>query len=445
MTADNLSPFVPKLRFPEFRDDPTWSAPQFADLYGFKRTNTLSRDKLNYETGTIRNIHYGDIHTKFKPLFRVGDEHVPYVIPDASANGFDDYAFCEEGDIVLADASEDLDDVGKAIEVVSLDGERVVAGTHTILATRRGSVPVVGFGGQLFQSAAVRAGIKKEAQGAKVYGISAKRISVVLVPVPPTVAEQQKIADCLGSLDDLIAAEGRKLEALRQHKQGLMQKLFPRPGESVPRLRFPEFEDAPEWESRELGLVTSKIGSGVTPRGGEKNYRSSGRPFVRSQNVGWGEFILDNVVHIDEDTHASFAATEVEEGDVLLNISGASIGRSAVADARIAGGNVNQHVCIIRCLSEQIQAWFLSQYLISKHGQDQIDSCQAGGNRQGLNFGQIRSFLIPQPKDVAEQERIADCLRAADIIVATQAQRISALKRQKQGALQQLFPSLVEG
>ena len=260
--------------------------------------------------------------------------------------------------------------------------------------------------------------------------------------IVPDVVEQQKIADCLGSLDDLIAAEGRKLEALRQHKQGLMQHLFPQPGETVPRLRFPEFEDAPEWESRELGLMTSKIGSGVTPRGGEKNYRSSGRPFVRSQNVGWGELILDNVVHIDEDTHASFAATEVEEGDVLLNISGASIGRSAVADARIGGGNVNQHVCIIRGLSEQIQAWFLSQYLISKHGQDQIDSCQAGGNRQGLNFGQIRSFLIPQPRDVAEQERIADCLRAADIIRATHAQRISALKRQKQGLLQQLFPSL---
>ena len=188
--------------------------------------------------------------------------------------------------------------------------------------------------------------------------------------------------------------------------------------------------------------MTSKIGSGVTPRGGEKNYRSSGRPFVRSQNIGWGELSLDNVVHIDEDTHASFAATEVQEGDVLLNISGASIGRSAVADARIAGGNVNQHVCIIRGLSEQIQAWFLSQYLISKHGQDQIDMCQAGGNRQGLNFGQIRSFLIPQPRDVAEQECIADCLRAADIILATQAQRISALKRQKQGLIQQLFPSL---
>ena len=222
---------APKLRFSEFRDDPPWSAPLLADLYGFKRTNTLARDKLNYETGTIRNIHYGDIHTKFKPLFRVCDEYVPYINPDSLANGIDDYAFCEEGDIVLADASEDLNDVGKAIEVVSLDGERVVAGTHTILATRRGSIPVAGFGGLLFQSAAVRTGIKREAQGTKVYGISANRISAIRVPVPPTKSEQQNIADCLGSLDDLIAVEGRKLEALRQHKKGLMQQVFP----SLPR------------------------------------------------------------------------------------------------------------------------------------------------------------------------------------------------------------------
>lgn len=79
MTADTPSHLVPKLRFPEFRGDHAWTAPQLADLYDFKRTNTLSRDKLNYETGTIRNIHYGDIHTKFKPLFRLSTEFVPYI------------------------------------------------------------------------------------------------------------------------------------------------------------------------------------------------------------------------------------------------------------------------------------------------------------------------------------------------------------------------------
>ena len=235
MRAEKKKALVPKLRFGEFRDGPTWIAPQLSELYSFKRTNTLSRDKLNYESGKIRNIHYGDIHTKFNALFRVENEHVPYVNPNAAVNGFNDEDFCELGDIVLADASEDVGDVGKAIEIVSLEEEPVVAGTHTILATRRGSIPVVGFGGHLFQSAAIRDGIKKEAQGSKVYGISANRISTIQIPVPPTESEQQKIADCLTSLDDLIAAEERKIETLRRHKRGLMQQLFPQEGERVPQ------------------------------------------------------------------------------------------------------------------------------------------------------------------------------------------------------------------
>jgi len=74
---DKQQALVPRLRFPEFRGDKGWQLPRLSDLYDFKRTNTLSRDKLNYEIGTIKNIHYGDIHTKFRALFRVEDEHVP--------------------------------------------------------------------------------------------------------------------------------------------------------------------------------------------------------------------------------------------------------------------------------------------------------------------------------------------------------------------------------
>ena len=406
MTADKPSPFVPKLRFPEFAQGPGWDHATVADL-----VETVTPPK---KLTTSTYLADG--------RFPIIDQSQSYICGWTN----DDEAVITRPLPVIV-----FGDHTCVLKFVNRPFAQGADGVKILTARRRVSTLY------LYHQLTYRPVVMEEYKR----HFSALKDKVVCFPDPKS-GEQQKIAGCLGSLDDLIAAEGRKLEALRQHKQGLIQQLLPQPGETVPRLRFPEFEDAPEWESRELGLMTSKIGSGVTPRGGEKNYRSSGRPFVRSQNVGWGELILDNVVHIDEDTHAYFAATEVKEGDALLNISGASIGRSAVADARIAGGNVNQHVCIIRGLSEQIQAWFLSQYLISKHGQDQIDRCQAGGNRQGLNFGQIRSFLIPQPRDVAEQERIADCLRAADIILATQAQRISALKRQNQGLLQQLFPSL---
>jgi type I restriction enzyme S subunit len=127
--------------------------------------------------------------------------------------------------------------------------------------------------------------------------------------------------------------------------------------------------------------------------------------------------------------------------DVLLNITGASIGRSAIADSRIVGGNVNQHVCIIRVKRDELNPVLLNQFLISERGQKQIDSFQAGGNRQGLNFAQIRSFEIPLPPTEKEQQRIADCLSSLDALIAAESQKLAALKTHKKGLMQQLFPS----
>lgn len=275
-------------------------------------------------------------------------------------------------------------------------------------------------------------------------GLSVEVLEKVKCAVPKAEEEQQKIADCLSSLDELIAAETQKLDTFNTHKKGLMRQLFPREGETVPRLRFPEFRDAGEWEEYELGLLTTKIGSGITPLGGEKNYKTEGRPFVRSQNVGWGELILNDVAFIGEETHKSFDSTEIKEFDVLLNITGASIGRSAIADSRIVGGNVNQHVCIIRVVLSELNPVLLNQFLISDRGQKQINSFQAGGNRQGLNFAQIRSFSIPLPPEVDEQNRIANCLSSLDALISVQRQEIDALKAHKKGLMQQLFPVMAE-
>lgn len=209
----------------------------------------------------------------------------------------------------------------------------------------------------------------------------------------------------------------------------------------VPRLRFPEFREAGEWSMEPLGDKTIKIGSGITPNGGDKNYKNEGRPFVRSQNIGWGSLLLNDIAFIDEATHATFPSTEIEEDDVLLNITGASIGRSAVADLRIKGGNVNQHVCIIRTRKNKLSAFYLNQYLLSNSGQSQIDSFQAGGNRQGLNFAQIRSLVVPFPPQIEEQQKIADCLSSLDDLIAAQSQKLDALKTHKKGLMQQLFPA----
>jgi len=194
-----------------------------------------------------------------------------------------------------------------------------------------------------------------------------------------------------------------------------------------------------DWSVERIGELAPKVGSGVTPRGGSKVYLSSGRPFVRSQNVGWGSLLLNELVYISDAIHSTFSATEVHSGDVLLNITGASIGRCAIADERLKGGNVNQHVCIIRTDPARANSRFLGYVLLSDIGQRQIDSFQAGGNRQGLNFGQVRSMLIPLPPIIKEQERIAEALEDADARIESLETLIAKKRAIKQGAMQELL------
>ena len=193
-----------------------------------------------------------------------------------------------------------------------------------------------------------------------------------------------------------------------------------------------------DWDCCRLDDLTTRVGSGITPTGGKRVYVTAGRPFVRSQNVGWGILDLRDLAFITDETHALFAASEIKEGDVLLNITGASIGRSAVADSSVACGNVNQHVCEIRPDPDQLDSYFLNGYLLSAAGQRQIDSFQAGGNRQGLNYSQIRSFLVPQPS-LTEQRAIAAAWSDVDALLDG-LDRLLAKKRDlKQAAMQQLL------
>ncbi|MCB9328411.1 MAG: restriction endonuclease subunit S [Lewinellaceae bacterium] len=244
---------VPQLRFPEFAEE--WKIEPLDKVYTFKITNSLSRDKLNYESGEVKNIHYGDIHTKFSILFDITKEEVPFINQDVSIERIDEENYCKEGDIVIADASEDLDDIGKSIEIINLNNEKLLAGLHTFLARRRDTKIKVGFGGYLFKSDDIRKQIKKEAQGAKVLGISKTRISNINIYYPPNPKEQQKIAACLSSLDEVITAETEKLDLLQDHKKGLLQQLFPAEEESQPNYRFPEFKDDGDWGEKEIGEI----------------------------------------------------------------------------------------------------------------------------------------------------------------------------------------------
>ena len=207
---------------------------------------------------------------------------------------------------------------------------------------------------------------------------------------------------------------------------------------NVPNLRFTEFQG--EWEKCKLGELAVKVGSGSTPKGGNAVYTTSGHCFVRSQNVGMGHLILNDIAYIDESTHQKQKSTELRTNDVLLNITGASIGRTALATEEINGGNVNQHVCIIRT-NGNVEPSYICDYIQTSKIQKYIQSLQTGGSREGLNFEQIRSFPINIPT-VEEQVKIAKLLSLINERIATQSKLIEKLESLIKGISSRIFASI---
>ena len=212
-------------------------------------------------------------------------------------------------------------------------------------------------------------------------------------------------------------------------------KIDDKTSHNSPSLRFPEFTG--EWEKCKLGTLATKVGSGSTPKGGDAVYTSIGHYFVRSQNVGMGFLMLDNIAHINDDIHQKHKATEIYENDVLLNITGASIGRTAVATKELEGGNVNQHVCIIRTNSK-VNPKFLCDYIQTQRIQNHIKSLQTGGSREGLNFEQIRSFPISLPS-INEQNKLTCLLDKINERIATQVRLIEDLKKLRCAIIEKMF------
>lgn len=212
-------------------------------------------------------------------------------------------------------------------------------------------------------------------------------------------------------------------------------------GKDVPAgFKMTEVGVIPEdWVVISIDDCTTKVGSGKTPTGGASVYVDSGRPFVRSQNVDWGRLDLADVAYITDDIHNTFSGSEIQQDDVLLNITGASIGRCAKADFRIIGGNVNQHVCIIRTDAKKLSPSLLVELINSNYGQNQIDSYQAGGNREGLNFSQVKNLKFAIAPTPLEQTEIVRALSDINVFALDLENLIAKKQAIKTATMQQLL------
>ncbi|MGH7596822.1 MAG: restriction endonuclease subunit S [bacterium] len=251
-------------------------------------------------------------------------------------------------------------------------------------------------------------------------------LSRVLVAVPHK-EEQRAIADFLdretAKLDTLVSKKRELIEKLKEKRTALISRTVTRglPPEAAraagfdpnPKLKPSGIEwlgEVPEhWEVKRLGHLVSKVGSGKTPKGGAETYQEEGVMLIRSQNVYDDGLHLEDVVFIDEGVDEEMAVSRVFPGDVLLNITGASLGRCTIAPSDFSRANVNQHVCILRPETSKVDGRFLQRNISSMVVQSQIFSFENGSSREGLNFQQIRSLLITLPP-LAEQRAIAGYL-----------------------------------
>ena len=210
---------VPNLRFPEFTDE--WKCFLLSDLLDFFPTNSLSWDQLEYGKGDLRNLHYGLIHVGLQTLVDLSKNQLPIV----KSNNFPrNFEIIKEGDVAFADASEDTNDVAKAIEFIYTDDIPSICGLHTIHGRDKLNLTVPGFKGYYFSSNAFHDQVKRIAQGTKIFSVSPKLLSECKICLPSSL-EQKKISSLLSLIDERIDTQNKIIDKLQSLMSGIAESL----------------------------------------------------------------------------------------------------------------------------------------------------------------------------------------------------------------------------
>ncbi|MXZ89874.1 MAG: restriction endonuclease subunit S [Chloroflexi bacterium] len=319
-----------------------------------------------------------------------------------------------KGDVLVTKDSESWTDIAVSA-VVSENFPDVLCGYH-LAHIRPGGHCDGAFLSRAFSATGPGNQYETAANGITRFGLTGDAIREGVFPVPP-LKEQRAIADFLdretARIDALVAKKERLIELLQEKRTALITRAVTRGLDPDVPMKDSGVEWLGEipahWEVKRLKHLVGKVGSGKTPKGGAERYVDDGVMLLRSQNVHFGGLRLTDVAYIDGDTDDEMAGSRVLEGDVLLNITGASLGRSCVAKLSGKDANVNQHVCIIRPNQQQDEPKFLAYSIESRPLQDQIFNNENGVSRDALNFEQIGDLVFARPSK-NEQQAIAASL-----------------------------------
>jgi len=412
---------VPKLRFPEFRGAGKWNSTTLGELSEVVRGGsprpidvflTTAADGLNW-------LKIGDVNKDAKFVTRTAEK--------VRFEALSKTRVVNPGDLILSNSMSFGRPYILQINTCIHDGW--IAITNLANSVERDYLYY------LILSSNSQSYFEDNTAGSGVQNLNAEIIKALPV-IYASSAEQQKIADCLNSLDELIVAQARKVETLKTHRKGLMQQLFPREGETQPRLRFPEFETAAYWVPKKLEDL-AKRGSGHTP--------SKSMPEYYDGEIKWVSLAdskrLDaGLIH---ETATSISAQGIKKSSAVLHPAGtvlisrdAGVGKSAVMASSMA---VSQHFIVWTCHAQLLSNWFL--YYVLQEMKLIFERNATGSTIKTIGLPFFKELQIPVPS-LPEQKRIADCLTYLDALITAATQELDTLKTHKKGLMQQLFPAV---
>lgn len=325
------------------------------------------------------------------------------------------------------------DPVGRAC-LIAETGERMITAVDCTIVRFDQSKLLPEFFAYYSQAGDYLVAVEREATGTTRKRISRARLGQISVPVPP-LPEQRRIVAVLGEAFECIATAKANAEQNVQNARELFQG----------HLAQTFSQTRSGWVKLPLGRVTSKIGSGATPLGGEDAYKEEGISLVRSLNVYDDGFRFAKLAHLDDDQAARLSNVEVQPQDVLLNITGASVARCCVVPTEVLPARVNQHVSIIRPIKTVLDAEFLHYLLISQPSKERLlgIGAEGGSTRQAITKAQIQDFVVEFPSSIYEQRSIVGAIDeiklATEGLEAVFARKLAVLDELKKSLLHQAF------
>ena len=405
---------VPNLRFPEFCGE--WETIKVSELLDFYSTNSLSWEQLDYSNGKIKNLHYGLIHKGVPTMVDVACDSLPYIKEESMLKSF---TLFKEGDVAFADASEDTNDVAKAIEVVNCDNQQIVSGLHTIHGRDNSNRTVIGYKGYAFASDSFHKQIRRIAQGTKVFSISVRNFDEAYIGIPSK-EEQTQIAKLLITIDKRIATQNKIIEDLKKLKSAISKHLFTR---------------------KDLLETTICLSEIATLRNGyafqSSKYNALGKwKILTITNVSGERHINDEdcncIINLPDDIQDHQV---LKEGDILISLTG-NVGR--VSLCKDGDYLLNQRVGLLQ-LAKNVNQEFLYQILSSQKLENSMIACGQGAAQMNIGKGDVESYVLPYSSNGNNILWIAKILHSYDECIINEQRRLTLLTMQKQYLLTQMF------